>query len=368
MTNMSRSLWTAVEAIGAAAHARDAAGIPARARTFAATMRSFALLLGCATLLACAGGRGEVSPPAATPEPSPVAAPTPAPAPAPTPAPAEPADASARLLAEVRAMAPADRWSWAVTAMPELAGHREIGASDPPFAEFRAAQRERTTLWVRPRGERCFAVRGAWDEHGFAGRGRETTTIDGAHKTVRFESIDIGEYGISASGPHGDEYTRDARGRWRLSGGFGIGSGQQIAARTVSAVERGAAYYGGHVYTVTIACGAVSHRDDRCSDGTKRRCSRCSELTARRHSADVAWASSGTIGVTAPGAAVDCSQPCPPDDLGEKVAALNLAVEGRRFLGADEPVAAVYADARACRSDRRMRAAPPDGLLDAASP
>lgn len=43
---------------------------------------------------------------------------------------------------------------------------------------------------------------------------------------------------------------------------------------------------------------------------------------------------------------------------GDRVAALDLAVAGRRFLGADDPVAAVYADASACRSDRRMRAAP----------
>jgi hypothetical protein len=64
------------------------------------------------------------------------------------------------------------------------------------------------------------------------------------------------------------------------------------------------------------------------------------------------------MGISGPSTPVDCSQPCEPDDLGDRVAALGLAVEGRQFLGAEEPVAAVYGDARACRGDRRMRATP----------
>jgi hypothetical protein len=317
-------------------------GIPARASTFAVMMRSFVLLYGLSALLACAGARGEAAPPETRPEPPVVAAPGSGPAPVVADAPA-PADASARLLAEVRAMQPADRWAWALAAMPALAEHREIGTSDLPFVQFRAAQRERTTLWVRPRGERCFAVRGEWDEYGFAGRGRETTTIRGNHKTVRFESITIGEHGISVSGPHGDEYTRDARGRWQPDGAFGVGRGAAIAEGTVGSVERGAADYDGY---------------ERCADGSTRRCSRCTELTALRQAPNRWSGAGGMAGVVGPGEPVDCSQPCPPNDLGDRVAALGLAVEGRRFLGTEDPVAAVYADASTCRGDRRMRAAP----------
>lgn len=251
-------------------------------------------------------------------------------------------------------MEPAARWTWAVGTMPELAEHREAGVAAERWADFRRLAGARTTLWVRPRGDRCFAVRGAWEEEGFFGRARETVKIKGDTKSVRFESVEMTEVGISLSGPHGEEFVRDARGRWQENGGFGLGSFATIADGPVFEVTRKAAYYGGIAYSLTIVCNASSVQEDRCTDGTTRRCERCSSLWARPHGPQMGSAGSWTSHTSAGDRQVDCSAPCPPDLLTARLVALNVVMQGRIFMMTDAPDAAVYMDAATCRGDRRM--------------
>lgn len=319
-------------------------------------MRVHWAIAGCGVLLACAGAPRVAPETAVRPEAdSPFVAPTPVPVePAPSVAPPQASDASARFVAEVSAMPPAAQWAWALAVMPELAEHTDVAPALAGWAEFRRRTAGRTVLWVRERDGRCFAVKGAWDDEGFHGRAREVTRIKGDVKAVRFETITVSERGITASGPHGEEFTRDARGRWQAAGGFGLGSFETIADGPVSAVERGAVYFSGHDYTLTIACSGTQSRTERCADGSTRRCERCSSLWARPQGRDRGWAAGGSvsIGEAGPG---DCSVPCPPDELTPRIAALDVAVAGRRFVDAEEPVAAVYDDPAACRGDPRMR-------------
>lgn len=336
------------------------AEISPRVTAFVPAMRARLALVGSAALLACAlapGGAATTStPPARAASPNSEAVPvTPAPEPAPVEKPAEPVDAALGLLAEVQGMDPAASWAWAVATMPELAEHREARPPSEGWAEFSRLAAGRTTLWVRARGDRCFSVRGAWDDDGFHGRAREVTEIAGDTKVVRFESVDISEIGISSSGPHGDEFLRDARGRWQKAGGFGLGSFATLADAPIFEVAKKAAYYGEVPYTLTIECSETTVREDRCTDGTTRRCSRCSGLWARPHAPQMGWAGSRTTLTGASDRQVDCNEACPPDLHTPQLAALNWAVQGRTFTMADDPDAAVYLDARACRGDRRMR-------------
>jgi len=278
-----------------------------------------------------------------------------APEPASIQEPAEPVDAAAQRLAEVQAMEPAARWAWAVAAMPELVEHHEARPTAEPWAEFRRLAAGRTTLWVRARGDRCFSVRGAWEDDGFVGRAREVAEIKGDAKIVRFEAVDISGSGISISGPHGDEFARDARGRWEKAGGFGLGSFATIAERPVFEVTGKAAYYGEVAYTLTIECSETSVQEERCTDGTTRRCARCSGLWARPHGPRMGSPGTRMTVTSAGDKQVDCSAPCLPDLHTPQLPALNLAMQGRTFVMADEADAAVYTDARACRGDRRLR-------------
>ncbi|MCY0987737.1 hypothetical protein OV203_11415 [Nannocystis sp. ILAH1] len=328
---------------------------------FGAMMRARSVLVGPAVALACAvapGGAAQSVTPGATSSPAPAAAQGQGEAAreaAPAQQPAGQVDPAAGLLAEVQAMDLAARWAWAVAVMPELVEHREGSATPERWAEFRRLAAGRSKLWVRARGDRCFSVRGAWEDDGFFGRAREVAEIEGDVKTVRFEAVEITASGISTSGPHGDVFARDARGRWQTDGVFGLGSFATLAERPVFEVTRKAAYYGEAAYTLTIECGEKSAQEERCSDGSTRRCSRCTGLWARPHAPGQVWAG-GRMSVTgASDRQVDCSVACPADLLTEQLPALNLAVQGRTFVTADVADAAVYLDAGTCRADRRLR-------------
>lgn len=320
-------------------------------------MRSWAGLGVLAAQVACATSTAE---PAVVMRPV-VAAPQPSPDPPAAVRVAEPVavvpdraeDEQARVLAEVGAMDPAARWAWAVSVMPELAAHREEDPGPAAWAAFHRHAAGRRALWVRTRGARCFAARGAWEEQSFFGRARVSTRIRGDTKSVEYESVEIDAGSITVSGPHGEVFTRDARGRWQLSGGHGVGSMAALAERPVSEFRRGAAYYGGQDYTVTVECvGRISY-EERCTDGTTRRCARCGGLVDRIHAVGMYRAGSG-VGWSTSSTPRDCSEPCPPDVHGPRIAALGLVVAGRRFHAVEAPVAAVYTSRAACESDRRM--------------
>lgn len=321
------------------------------------------MIAGCGALVACAGAPRVAPETGAPPEVNaPVVAPTAPPVePTPTVAPLPPNDASARLVAEVGAVDPAARWAWALAIMPELGEHADIEATLERWAELRRRTARRTVLWVRPREGRCFAVKGAWDDEGFHGRAHEVASVEGGIKVVRFETIVVTERGITASGPHGDQFTRDSRGRWQPFGSFGLGSFETIADGPVGAVERHAAYFGGHDYTLTFACSETLSRTERCADGSTRRCERCERLSARPQRQGEGWAAAASIGATSDAGPGDCGAPCPPDELTSRIAALDLAVAERRFVDAEEPVAAVYDGLAACRGDPRMRRRPSRG-------
>jgi hypothetical protein len=264
-----------------------------------------------------------------------------------------PVSPGARALAEVGAMDTPSRWAWAVAAMPSLARHREEDPGPAAWAEFRRRAAGRRTLWVRTRGARCFSARGEWEEDWFIGHTRVTTKIDGDTKTAEYELVEIHASSIMINGPHGESFTRDARGRWQPSGGYGFGCMAVLAERPVHEVRGGAAYYGGLDYTVTVKCVARVAYAERCADGSTRRCERCGGLVDQIH-AEGLQRSGSSVGWSADVTPRDCSQPCPPDVHGARVEALALAVAGRRFHGAEAPEAAVYTSRQACEGDRRM--------------
>jgi hypothetical protein len=286
------------------------------------------------------------------PEPAPAPAPAvsiPEAAPAPAAAPAEPAPPP--LMAEIAGLDAEARWAWAVERFPALADHAAIDHDElvAQLPEWFPNGR----VFVRTTDSKCFPVVGEWTDGSFVGRARETVTVKGRTKERVWYTIEISPTGIIETGPGAETYTRNAKGKWEVTGGWGIGCMDVLAHRWLSEVTPEAIYFAGYEYTLTIECAGVRKSTDVCEGGGERVCEACSGLLAQRHASNMGFGH-GRIGIMSKSATpIDCTVPCPADTLSPLVEPLGAIVKGRRFSGLASMDGAVYKSRRACQRDPR---------------
>ena len=281
-------------------------------------------------------------------------APAPAPAPAePAPASAEPAPASAE--PAPASAEPAPTWQWAVSVLPELAGHSEVDPGEAALARF--------VGWFGAGGSGrvyllldgvCHAVDGTMSEDGFHGSWQTKVTIRGNERRVSGMSLEITRGGVTESGPGGLIYERDRRGRWQEVGGYGVGSFATIVDEPMSAADDQSLTFAGYWYGLEPSCERTESVTWTCIDGGQLRCERCAHVGLRRR-VEGRGGGGGTIGGgRVERTPVDCTRACPADEWTPLLPRLATALAGRRFSGVLEragPV--VFRGARSCARERR---------------
>lgn len=278
--------------------------------------------------------------PARAPEPAPATAPAAEPAPAPEPPPT---------------------WEWAIAQLPALAGHSEVDLGVAAQARFLAwfAGDPKPRVYALLEGK-CHAIDGAVDDDGFHGGWRRQVSVVGDERTVSMMSFDVSRHGISESGPGGEIFARDRRGRWQPVGGFGTGSGASLVDRPMSAADDRSVTFAGTRYSLEPACKTHEKVTQTCTDGRRRECQRCAGVTLQMHTFE-ARHYAGTVQVrwTEP-TPVDCTQACPADEWTPRLPGLAAALKGRYFFAADAGAGpTIFRAAKDCaRELRRQRARP----------
>ena len=305
------------------------------------------MLLGC-------GPRSPAAPeePAPAPAPAPAVAsdapPTPGDWPA-AAAPEPPAVPSAT--DEIAGLDPDGQWAWAVARFPALAEHAALDRTElvAQLSEWFPDGR----VWVRTASEACFPVKGTWTEDAFVGSARETVKVSGRTKTRTAYTVEIAPSGVVEMGPGGETFTRNKKGEWALTGGFGTGCFDVLVRASVSEVTPDAVYFAAYDYTLTIECAGTSTTTDVCEGGGTRTCESCSSFWAQPHASGRGFGR-GTIGIRASKSTpIDCSVPCPADTVTPLLEPLNAIVKGRRFTGTTTLEGAVYKSRRTCERDPR---------------
>jgi hypothetical protein len=308
-------------------------------------------LLGI-VLVACAP-KAVAEPVRPEPEPAPVAAVSiPEAAPPPVAVPPEPAPSP--LMDEIAGLDAEARWAWAVERFPALADHAAIdhGELVAQLPEWFPDGR----VFVRTSDSKCFPVVGEWTDGSFVGRARETVTVKGRTKERVWYTIEISPSGIVETGPGAETYTRNAKGKWEVTGGWGVGCMDVLAHRWLSEVTPDAIYFAGYEYTLTIECAGERVTTDVCIGGGERVCKQCAGLWAQPHASNMGFGR-GRMGIGVKASTpIDCSAPCPADTLAPLVEPLGAIVKGRRFSGLASMDGAVYKSRRACQRDPRWTA------------
>ena len=253
---------------------------------------------------------------------------------------------------------PAPSWEWAVSVLPELAGHSEVDPSVAALARFVGwfGEGKPARIYLLDDGV-CRGITGTMSDDGFHGGWRMKVTIRGGEKQVSGMSLDITRGGISESGPGGVIYHRDGKGRWMEVGGFGIGDFATIVDQPMSSVDDHALTFAGHGYRLEPVCDATERVTRTCIGEGAPRCERCTRITLERRTEHSGGSTRIGIGRVDP-TPVDCTQACPADEWTPLVPRLAAALAGRRFFGA-LPAAGpvVFRSAGACARERRRRAA-----------
>jgi hypothetical protein len=301
----------------------------------------------CAVLVACAP-RPVAEP--APPEPRHEAA-LPAPAPAALPSPVQP-EPPPSPVDEIAGLDPDAQWAWAVERMPALAEHVAIDRAEllAQLPEWFPEGR----VFVRV-GEsaKCFPIEGAWTGDAFVGRARERVTTKGRTKERVWYTVEVSPSGIIETGPSGETSTKNAQGKWEVTGGFGTGCMDVLVQRSVSEITPDAVRFAAYDYTLTIECAGTSKTTDVCEGGGTRDCERCSSLWAQPHASGMGFGRGSIAMHATKSTPIDCSTPCPPDSLTPLLEPLNAIVKDRSFTGTTTMEGAVYKSRRACERDPR---------------
>lgn len=262
---------------------------------------------------------------------------------------------------------PPPTWEWAVSVLPELAGHSEVDPADAALTRFLGwfADGRAPRVHLLFAGA-CHAIRGTIDSDGFHGGWRNQVTIVGGERRVTGMSLDITRGGVTESGPGGVIYRRDAKGRWQEVGGFGTGHFESIVDSPLRAADERSLTFGGYWYRLEPFCEHSESVAQTCTDGAQRRCERCTRVGLKPQAEGRGWAlprlKSGRVEPTP----VDCAQPCPADEWTPRLPRLASVLAGRQFSGVLEgegPV--VFRSAKGCASERRRkRQAGPDSADD----
>lgn len=246
----------------------------------------------------------------------------------------------------------AEAWRAACAELPELGSYRPLFLEPRPFDELMAWVPEGKT--IRVYDENCKPIDLVRHEGHLAGDMEEKTTF---HKGLKRISARTAHFGLDVSytGPGWTDYERDEEGRWQEVGGGGMGC-FEIRAGTLGRVTREAAFYNGTLVTFEVVCWSQLEELGKCADGSPRKCQRCEgiRLDAKSNSPGRMIRYRGPMVRQSSSKPVDCSRPCPADELGARVERLNRYLDGKRFISTDEfdSGAALFRSRKACRRHR----------------
>jgi len=276
------------------------------------------------------------------PEPLPAPESAPAPEPAPLPAPE-----------------PAPTWAWAVSVLPELAGHSEVEPGEAALARFvkwfpdGAAARVHVLF-----AEACHVIAGSMSADGFHGSWHRQVRQEGDERRVSAMSFDITLGGISESGPGGVIYRRDRKGRWQESGAYGTGYFDTLVDRPMTAADDQRVSFAGYSYRLEPVCRSREAITHTCIGGGTRSCERCTEVWLKPRAERMGWGDLRVKVGRVESVPVDCTQACPVDEWTPLLPRLATVLAGREFAGVLEgegPV--VFRSARGCIRELRRRKA-----------
>lgn len=255
-----------------------------------------------------------------------------------------------------------EAWAWLGEELPEETA--ELRVVDDALLEELLA-------WAPPDGaitaydRRCRPLRLFRNEASLDGDIHVKTRVRGKRKTVSGESISFSWY-IEVVCGFDNEYERGANGEWEEVGASATGCADTVGFG-LSSVTGTAAWYGGALVDASVECGQTREMAQRCLDGSGRTCSSCGKLALRLRSRQPRYgvgSARSAVRVSAPEERVDCSVPCPADELTPRIPALNAALKGASFaqIGLDgHPV--LFRTRAACRAYRKRHRIPA-GELD----
>lgn len=250
------------------------------------------------------------------------------------------------------------RWEWAVHRMPQLARHQPTQWPNrkQAFSSW-LAERDVRRLYLAE-ADGCLPIDGHVDGEVFRGKARQRTTYRGKTKHTSWITIEVSAGGVIESGPSSATFQRTSDGGWENVGVSAFGLAEILVRSHLSSVEGDTVFYGDFEYTLSIECAATNTVQQTCTEGGSRVCERCARLFARRkaRSPGRAFGHAYTGRATVSSDRVDCSIPCPADQLLPLIEPLQAIVVGRVFSATDSRRTGVSRTKQACERTREKRA------------
>jgi hypothetical protein len=252
-----------------------------------------------------------------------------------------------------------EAWAWVRTHAPEASVALSLEAPE--------TLRDRLLDWAPPDGSlrvwdlACREHRLTRGERTLSGPAHVSTRIEGNVKHVHEDRVEIGWDVVFVCGADAT-YTRSG-GVWTLSDSSASGCMSTPSAH-ISKLTADAAWFGGSTVTISLQCKRLREEVQHCRAGGTRTCAVCDELglsqveeSSKRTSGHVSSKSSHNIDDA------DCSAPCPPDPIGDKIPALDNAFKDQRLLLSDPDVhPTLFRTQAACQSYRRKTNVPADAI------
>ena len=250
-------------------------------------------------------------------------------------------------------------WAWLRTQAPEASA--ALSLEDPKTL------RDRLLDWAPPDGSlrvwdlACREHRLTRGEQTLSGPAHVSTTIEGNVKRVHEDRVEIGWDVVFVCGSDAT-YTRSG-GVWTLSDSSATGC-MSTPSVHISKLTPDAAWFGGSTVKISFQCKQLREEVQHCRTGGTRTCSVCDELgisqveePSKRTSGHVSSKSSHNVNDA------DCSAPCPPDPIGEKIPSMDSAFKDQPLLLSDPDVhPTLFRTQAACQSYRQKTKVPADAI------
>jgi hypothetical protein len=255
-----------------------------------------------------------------------------------------------------------DAWQWLRKTLPKETAKLRLDESSATLEKLLALAPGQAAATFFDRS--CQPLKLTRHERTLAGDVNESTSIEGRRKTVHRDGIAFG-FDITVVCGSDTIYEHEASGAWVEKGGSATGCAHSFG-HYLSDVRDGQIWYGAEQATLTVGCAARYAQDQRCTDGTTRTCARCTEASIdvkRMRSFTRTHATSAGVRER-PNAAVDCSVPCPADELGPMIEAANAALADAAFeeIG-NERHPTLFSDRAACTAYRQKHPITKDQLV-----
>ncbi len=265
--------------------------------------------------------------------------------------------------APAQKLAASEAWQWLRATLPEETAKLRLDESRANIDKLLSWAPGEAATVVFDRACRKLAL--TRNERTLDGAVHEQTTIVGNSKTVHRDSISFG-FDITVVCGSDTSYEHGPGGAWVESGTSASGCFHSIGHH-ISDVRDGQVWYAAEQVTLKIGCASHSEQEQRCTDGTTRTCKTCSAVLL-----DVkperGMQQQGSAHVTygarrGPAPLVDCSTPCPVDELTPMIEAASAALADTAFeqLGHDAHPT-LFRDRTACTAYRQKHSIAKDQI------